>query len=454
MTMKHFEASGLWYPADDPTNAVGGTLKFDDKGLKLFLLGSFRQGWSPDVERYSIIHGVVGGSPYGAFVTLIDSFVTGQQFNMVGATSESIRCHAAMVGNCHLPEEARHYELVELDFSYLTEWVGLTGLKLDWMPADRRTCVVTYHKPDSVKFTFGDKTLTLAFTFNASKEAHKTSLSESARLVVEPVGDLTPETLIQYDIRTLQNLLSFATDTPNEIEEIAYSAETGERGITPQLNLIYDPVFKLKERQSDLHVFDMLFTFGDTQSIGMNVFQNWLDFSRKHKAFCELYFGYIYSKPKYLDDRFARVVTAFTLLCSSLGEASPKAGLFLGAVEAAVKAHFPEEERDYLNHLIPSWSKVDMSICLLSLLKENSDLMSQVIGDFSDFIRAVSDTLGFVERRVEGVRPPLKGSSLLYSIKKIDMLIKIVILNELGFDQDLVKTLVGRNSQLSHLKTV
>src|SRR4051794_31946823 len=101
--MKHFETSGLWYPYDDPNNAVGGTLKFDDKGLQLVLLGTFRQGWSPEAERYPVIHGVVGESPYGAFVTLIDNFRTAQKFNMVGATSEKIRCHLAMVGNFHLP---------------------------------------------------------------------------------------------------------------------------------------------------------------------------------------------------------------------------------------------------------------------------------------------------------------------------------------------------------------
>ena len=110
MTMRHFEASGLWYPFDDPANAVGGTLKFDDKGLHLFLLGSFRQGWSAQRERYPIIHGVVGQSPYGAFVTLIDNFRTGHQFNTVGATSEKITCNIATVGNCHLPAEATRFE--------------------------------------------------------------------------------------------------------------------------------------------------------------------------------------------------------------------------------------------------------------------------------------------------------------------------------------------------------
>ena len=453
--MKHFEASGLWYPFDDPANAVGGTLKFDDKGLQLVLLGSFRQGWSPEAERYPIIHGVVGESPYGAFVTLIDSFRTGQQFNMVGATSERIRCQMAMVGNCHLPEEASRFESVELNFSYLTEWVGRGGLQSEWKLAEGKSnYVATYHKPDNVKFTFGEKTLTLGYTFKATESAHQKTLSEAARLVVEPVGDLTPATLGQDYVRTLQDLLSFATDRPNAVEEIAYLAEKDKRGITPKLNLIYDPIFQLKDKKKSLHSTDMLFTYADTSSIGINIFQKWLDFSQKHKAFCEVYFGHTYARPTYMDERFAKEVAAFTLLCSALGELSESTGHFLGAVEVAMKAHFAEGEREFLGHIIPTWSEVEMPIYLLRLLAENSDLMGQVIEDSPAFVRTVSDTLGFVERRMEGTRPPFQGDDLYYAIEKIKMLIKIVVLKELGFGHEDVKALVERNKQLIHLKTL
>ena len=452
--MKHFEASGLWYPLDDPANAVGGTLTFDDDGLQLVLLGSFRQGWSPAAERYPIIHGVVGESPYGEFVTLIDNFRSGQQFNMVGATSERIRCRKAMVGNCHLPEGAPRFESVELDFSDLTEWVGLSGMKVEWRLDAGRTYVATYYKPDNVKSAFGDKTLTLSFIFNASESAHKTILSEAARLVVGPVGALTPETLGLDHVRTLQDLLTFATDRPNGVDKIAYFAEKDERGNIPKLNLIYEPMFQLKEKRKSLHPISVLFSYADTQSLGINIFQNWINLFHKHSAFCEVYFGHIYARPKYLDERFAGMVRAFTLLCSTLGETSGSTGLFLEAVEAAMKAHFPEDEREFLGHIVPTWSEVMMPIHLHRLLVKNSDLMGQVIEDFPAFVRAVSDTLGFVERRVEGARPPLKGGGLYDAVEKLDMLIKVLVLKELGFDHDRVTALVERNTQLNHLKTV
>ncbi len=453
--MKHFEASGLWYPSDDPDNAVGGTLKFDEKGLQLALLGTLRQGWSPWAERYPIIHGVLGDSPYGAFVTLIDSFRTAHKFNMVGATSEKIRCHSAMVGDFHLPDGPVSFEKLNLDYSYLTEWVGRGGMEVDRKRTDGKlTFVATYTQPENIQFPFGNKTLTLGFQSESSSSTHRTTLTEEARLVVQPVGDLTSATLVQEHVRTLQDLITFATDRPNEVEEIAYRAEKDERGLTPKLNLIYDPIFQLKERKDHLHPTDMLFTFEDCKAANINIFQEWLDFSKKHPAFREVYFGSTYAGPRYLDDRFKKVVEAFTLLCSTLKDTSEKTVLFLADVAAAMRAHFSEDEREFMNHLVPTRGEVEMSNHLRRMLVEDSDLMSQVIEDIPAFVRAVSDTLGFIERRERGARPPLEGDDLHYAVEKIKMLIKIVVLKELGFGQEAVRGFVERNEKLRHLKMV
>ena len=135
--MKHFESSGTWFPADDSSNAVRGTLYFDCEGLNLKLLGSFREGWSTEAERYPTIRGVVDENPYGTFfvtgtfVTLIDCLRKQSRFNMAGVTSETIRCGRATIGTTHLPDGMFHFEKLGVRFSYLTDWVGQTGLKFE-----------------------------------------------------------------------------------------------------------------------------------------------------------------------------------------------------------------------------------------------------------------------------------------------------------------------------------
>ena len=95
------------------------------------------------------------------------------------------------------------------------------------------TFVATYNKPKNIQFALGDKTLTLDFQFESSLNTYQIIFTEQARLVVQPVGDLTPTTLVQEHLGTLQDLLTFATDQPNEVEEIVYRSETDERGSPP-----------------------------------------------------------------------------------------------------------------------------------------------------------------------------------------------------------------------------
>ena len=452
--MKHFEASGLWYPSDDPDNAVGGTLKFDDDGLYLVLLGSFRPGWSPEAERYPLVHGVVGDCPYGSFVTLIDSFRTTQKFNMVGATSEKLYCHQAAIGNFHLSDNPITMESLELDFSYLTDWAGRSGIKVDRRLNETVTYIATYQKPENVTFKFADKTLTLGYHFNASQSLHQVTFSEAARLMIEPVDDISPKTVGRDHVRRLQDLLSFATDTPNEIEEIRYENAVDVHGEKSEFHLIFKPTFRLKTKKDSRHWMDMLFTLPECQSSGIDIFQRWLDFSDKRKDFCEVYFGHTYSIPSFLDDQFKKMVLALTLLCSTRQEMTEKTRRFLKTVEAAMKTQFDEDERAFLGHLIPIWGEVEMPIHLHQLLRENLDVTGRVIDDLPAFIRAISDTLNFVDRRERGDRPPLQGRDLHHAVEKIKLLIKIVVLKELGFGEDKVKTLIDKYLRLVAFRTM
>jgi len=453
--MRHFEASGLWYPSNDPSNAVGGTLKFDRQGLRLSLLGAFREGWSSELEDYPVIQGVVGNSPYGSFVTLVDSFMTSQKINMVRVTSAEIRSHFAVLGDFHLPNGPVRFEKLTLSYSYLKEWVGRGGLEFDHKrTGDGLRFVAAYTKPKNVVFLFEGGTLTLGFNCKSSVSTHQSSFAEDAAIIIEPVGNLTAEALVPNHVRTIQDLLTFATDTPNAVEEISFLGEKDERGLEPKASLVYEPIFSLEDKRKSLHASDMLFTYADSQDIGLNIFQGWLDFSRKHRVFCDVHFGYTYSEPRYADDRLSKALAAFTLLCSNLAPRLDKTIDFLVDVRSAMKARFSEEERVFIECLIPTGPEVEMPILLLKLMGENSELMGQLIEDFHAFVLSVIDTLDFFERRVEGPRPPLQGGDLHYAAEKIKMLMKIIVLRELGFNEDAVKMLIERNKLFSHLKTV
>jgi hypothetical protein len=66
----------------------------------------------------------------------------------------------------------------------------------------------------------------------------------------------------------------------------------------------------------------------------------------------------------------------------------------------------------------------------------------------------VNETSRNERNRSETPRPPFQGEKLLHATLKIRTLVKIVVLKELGFDEETVKSLILRNSKINFLRTV
>jgi ApeA N-terminal domain 1 len=450
--MKHFESSGLWFPGDDSANAVGGMLHYDSNGLNLKLLGSFREGWSTGQERYPTVRGVVDESPYGTFVTLLDCIRTRSRISAPGITSETIRCGRAVVGFSHLPDEPSRFETLEVSFSYLMDWVGQSGIKFQVTP--NISYDIAYTDPDTLSFAFGTKIVSLAPWPKISRGMHHVSLDEETIIQIGPIGDQPLANLGGGLVQVLQNLLTFATDTPNGIEDLAYRGMENDQGIKPAYHLVFEPLFRLKTDKETLHSTDMLFTFADCQEHSPDIFQKWLNFTDKNPAFCTVYFANIYAEPPFLNDKFESLLQAFTLLSTSLGKVSERTKLFLNDVAEAVQSRYGQDEREMLGHIIPTGPEIEMPHHLLLLFQENADTLGALVEDIPRFVRSVSDTLAFFKRRSEGESPRFEGTDLLHATLKIRTLIKVLVLKEIGFGEKVVKSLVQRNSRINYLRTV
>jgi hypothetical protein len=457
--MRHFTASGLWFLGDDPTRRVAGTLHYSDRGILLKLLGDFRGGWTPRSEPYSLIHGVVSKNPYGEFVTLNDCFTTRTKLSSAGIGLETIYCNRGIVGDTHLRPDHDGFDALDITISYLSDWFRRTGVESRTVPGERFGLDVSYRQPESVRFSIGDEILILGMEAVSSESLRKLSIKEEAHLLIKPLPPLTPEQFHVAYIRPLQDLLSFATDTANAVEEIELRegrAVDRKPERDRKYQLIYKPIFRLKRKKDHLAPDDMLFTFDDAREAGLNIFEKWIEFTKRHEAFCTVYFASLYAPPRYLDEKFLRLMSAFTLLTTSLGEVSKRTALFLEDVKMLSTQRFTDEERALLVHSMPTGPEIEMPFHLLRHLEEHRHLVSQIIGDdLSGFVRSVANTLAFAERRKAlDNAPPIQRDELHYTMHKLSMLIKIIVLGELGFNEDQLTKLVERNKNFVQLRSL
>jgi ApeA N-terminal domain 1 len=453
--MRYFTASGLWFLGDDPKNRVAGTLHYSRQGLYLKLLGVFRGGWRPQVEPYPLIQGVVSKNPFGEYVTLIDCFTERTTLNSAGLGLETVYCNRGIFGDSHLPTDYDEFEALDITISYLTDWFGHGGIISGGDVGS--VFDIRYRMNEPVRFPIGDKVLSLGMAVKSGITPHKYILTEETHIGIRPLSQLTAEHLHGEYVRPLQDLLSFATDTPNAVETFTLQGEKvvhGKVAWNRRYRPIDRPIFQLKKKPDLLTPDRMLFTFDEAQTAGLNIFEEWFEFKKRYDSFCTVYFALLYAPPKYLDEKFLRLMSAFTILAGSYGEISSRTGEFLEGIGTLAGRLFNDEERALLGFAIPTGAEIEMPFSLLRLLEEHRPLMGQLIGDdFPGFVRSLSSTLAFVERRTAvDARQPLQDVALYDAMEKIRILIKIVVLKELGFGEESISKFLERNRQFVQLK--
>ena len=79
--------------------------------------------------------------------------------------------------------------------------------------------------------------------------------------------------------------------------------------------------------------------------------------------------------------------------------------------------------------------------------------MSLLIEDFQEFVTAICRTLMYVERKTsESNGPIFQGADLHFAIEKVRWLIKLMVLSELGFDDEALKRIALRNKNFPFLR--
>jgi len=453
--MKLFRASGLWFRADEPENRVAGTLRFSESGLRLKLLGGFQGGWSPDAQWYGIIQGVVGNSPYGEFVSLYDCFQTSKSLGSQGIGSETIRCGRAYMGDDYLFEEDAEIRSISLTTSFLYDWArtkDVNELKFSLPPWNE--VGIQNGFPEPVRFDIDDAIVLVVVSYSSHSSTRAAGIRATSSISITPRTTLRARAIAGKFVQRFCDLLSFATDRPNAVEEVTLTQTKGT-GVSKRHHLLYDRIFRLQDERSGLYEGDMLFSLIEAIEAGLNIFQGWLDFTNKHAEFCTVYFASLYAEPKYLDEKFQRMISAFTLLCGSLSDATPQTIQFVEDISRTFNKSFTDKDRLLLCHLLPTPPKVQLTLDMRRLLEEHARLMGQVISDFDEFVMAVSTTLRYIETREEPQgHSKLEGAKLHYAMQKIRLLIKILVLGQLGFDGSGVASFIERNKDFLHMKAL
>src|SRR5262249_29769904 len=169
-----------------------------------------------------------------------------------GVASTTVVMPKAMIGEGYAPIDAAQFESVDFTISYLSDWYGRTGLTAEWVtPDDDIGITLGYRRPRFERVTLEDRTLILGYSFSSHQGNHRATISEEAHIVVQPLRGMTADRTIVRYIKPMQDLLTFATNTANEVESIQFREPLSEDNTESRraYNWIQNMIFRLENKQ-------------------------------------------------------------------------------------------------------------------------------------------------------------------------------------------------------------
>ncbi len=459
--MDKFESTGYWYLPAKPEHQVVGTLRHDEEGLRLSVTGGFSEfiigGFQS--EQYPMILGVVDENPGGRFVTLLNSFLLSQTIRMPGINSQVIESQTALVGHSFLSERDLVFTGCRVRFSHLDAWIDQSNFSEDFVTEDHHNIEYSarYRKPIRSEFRLGASPLHFAPVFSLSKNTRSITMKESIYVELEQFEPLDLDGVTHEIIRPVQELISFATDTPNSIAHLeVWHGETDLREERATFSVFRSQVLDPWEHLNRLDRDDMLFTYRDALDCGFDLFHAWSLFRAKFETFCSVYFGDQSAPLKFLEDKFLRIVHELQLFFRLAGLRAPHAGEVQRWIDSLPPEPSNPEQRRWLVAVIPDASDLSLPWNLRHALRENAAIVTPLMNKEPDaFVDQVLATQVYIARRDNEEEPATaRGEVLYYLIQRLSILLKVCILQKVGCQPEWISRVISQNKHINFLKTV
>lgn len=467
---KEFEILGKFWLPETPDAHVDGSLHFtpgDSIELQLqgYLNGVDNEIPPPPEVQPPII---LGCSQDGKDITLFECRQTSNTFRVIGFGSSSFIAQFAFIGANFLKPEDVKFESVSIIYSNFNEWVNIKSIDFD-TKNNFDSIIITYTKPESVHSDIGDFRFSIIHGLTGSTvfKPNDYHIAPQESLEIRSlIGEKDFTEYLKY-IRLLQNFLSLAMGKAAYPVKIYGSTSvnsiTKKDGQTIHYPLvdIYYPVAMWPDRIEEQHFSEMLFTFKDIEDDFGKYIREWRTKSELLKPVIDLYFSIYYMPESYLEIKFLSMAQAVETYHRRAygGQYQNKEdylkGLYGQMVEAIPK-DLDTDFRESIENRIKYGYEYSLQKRLMELTKQlspNLDLkFIKNSKNRTNFVWKVICTRNYLTHYSEELRArAAQGPELMYLTLKLQLILEICLLLELGFSYQRIRNLIIKSKRYQYI---
>ncbi len=453
--IEKIEYEGIWWLPNKPKEQISGTLRFTpDEGAILDLIGSFKD--ITDINKMLEPEIILGISSNGKKITLHKCFETKSNLSLPGLLTSSFYANMAFVGAHFQKSEDIKFKNLSVHYSYLDEWAHISGFNIQHL-FNKREVVIEYKLPEPIQAAIGGD-YKIFIDVRATGPTHsivqkEASIKQRTYIRVETSEEKSFDEYlnIMYHIQNFSSLGVMEPVYPLAIEGIteANREMINDKTHYPPVEIFYRLTDTPKAPKT-LLPFDMLFTFKNISDRFEVFLGNWFKKADLLKPVYDLYFGTLYNPRMYLEHRFLSLIQAIESFHQRIYGGEYLSNKEYKEIYNALVNAIPDGVRSDLKDRLKEYLKYGNEFSLRKRLKEIFDKYQEIlngfIGDKDAFIEKVVATRHYHTHHDEDLKQHAASGEVLYRLtQKLEMLLVICLLTELGFNSKEIKDLFSRN---------
>jgi hypothetical protein len=436
-------SGSFWLPGT-PDRKLPGTLTIEDGGSPtLEVVGRLDDGHPFNAPRdYPRILGEV--IQHG-FVTLEKSFLTSSGHHGSGAPYKNkMQPSLAVIGCAFDKDEVVLFDELRFSFEGLDEFLGISGFELNWLTSADSVLKLEYTPQKSRELWRNDDfSLHCEFDFSAPTTSLKSAeVIQSAFLRLRSTKPVPLSHLTKW-VHELGHLVAFAVDANIALHSVtAYSTTIRREEGTKWEKMVPLPLYYASltsaPKVPDLREIDRLFKLADLPVSSQSAFDAWFRFHAANAVAANLYFTTRKTKFEYLNIQFVLMAQAAEVYHRNT---SPEKLMSTGDFERLKKQMLeaiPEPHRKMVDEKLAHGHHLNLSHRLERLMAPYEEFF----GDATTRNATIKSIVGTRNHYIHWGNPANRdrfgGLNLWTNLMRLDMLMQMQLLKELGFSIEAV----------------
>jgi len=469
---------GFWWLPDKAENEFPGTLTYlPGNHISLNIDGDFNiseksGGINPqEFISPSLIQGFE--SETGRQITLYDCHQTGSSFRISGIHSSKFSCLTAFVGGKFDKPEDLLFRTISVRFSNLDQWANRRPFDHQIDKQNFNNQKIQYTNPESILSSTENFDLNIIFggpQVNGFGNSNKMSISYETWIEIESKEEFHI-TKYQSIIRVIQNFLSLGMGNPTYPIKIYgmsdHKSEIDGEDIEFPIDIYY-PVAWWPDKFEEYHAPFMPFSLPVIEDKFEMYLQKWLKMYDLIEPTLNLYFAGMYNPENYYEMRFLSIVQSLEtyhrrVFGGNYQERDDYLKSIYPAFVEAIPSELKSDFKDSIKGRMVYLNEYSLRRRIRELIKHIEDNLDGIYFDFinsnqtrDQFISDVVDTRNYWTHYSENLTDstPQSGDERLSLITKLQLLLELCFMIDLGFTPEVIKTQIRRSHNFNILRNI